>query len=111
MKIIRRKNGHINVASTLTSFKVDLDKRVKEEDLIRNDESIKNAVSEVFDTTKGFDISRAFLIESVVRKLAYVEGDSYDSVKKKVTKHIYLNCRASGYLSENGNMSIRAERK
>ena len=91
MKIIRsKKNGYINVKSTLKSFQSELDKRVKDEDRIREDKTLKDAVNSVMEETKGFEISDDFLAVSAVRKLFHT-GDNYENVLNRVRQHIRLN--------------------
>ncbi len=90
MKIIRKKDGHINEKSTLKAFQVELGKRVKEEETIRNDKKLKDAVESVIAETTGFDISPAFLESSTVHKL-FQAGDNYDDMVKRVKLHIRLN--------------------
>ncbi len=97
MKIIRRKNGHINVKSTLKTFQSELDRRVQEENLLRNDESMKKIVVATLETTKGFPVSLQFLALSIVREL-YKNGDNYDDMFKQAEKYLRLNGYKEGII-------------
>lgn len=109
MKIIRSKvDGHINVASTMKSFKAELDKRLKEEENIRDDSYYKDAVMAVISETQGFNVSREFLIQSVIRKLME-SGGSYSDMRKRVEQHIRFNSHEKGYLQQEGyRVKLRA---
>ncbi len=97
MKIIRSKSGHINVKSTLKTFQAELDRRVQEEHLLRNDESMKKIVVATLATTKGFPVSLQFLAIAIVREL-HNAPDNGDYLLERAKKYLRLNGYKEGII-------------
>jgi len=102
MKIIRSKSdGHININSTMSAFKHELENRVKEEERIRVDSSYKDAVLKVLEDCQDFLPTEDFLIASVMRN-TFQGGESYTEAEERIKKHIRLNLHKKGYLQKEG---------